>query len=503
MSRVVCKIAVTLSKVFLERVGDRVRGRTLNTEISRVCRPGERRLIFKLEAFSNGGGLLLSTQTGSPEIGFYSSAPRGPTRPPVFYVLLQGEVNNKGLIKLHRGNYSHILVLSFRYIGRLNSAIVVAIMYRVVNVCDGVVVISSGNIVVSSLEHMSLAVDDGELMLPGVGCRLPRSRGGLGLLGYSILSIYATMGGLSARVPLGGTLLEAVRNISPVMYHRVRCGIVRNTAGEVRNILFSQLTIRVRGLGDIYDSYSNGPIIICHRSNGPVSFYFVGIRRCNSFTGIRDGRDFSSLLSKFCRTHSDHSEVEIGSRDLAGLLGGALRELTQGVTGRGDRLRHYTSHRRLHVYNSLLRTGVCHVRHNTRCISIRGFCSRGGTVLHVGLGPTVSPSTGTRGCCGSCHGTGGTRVVLGRRLRGNERRLSCVGSILSAISHTRGRGSLTRVHRRLARRNCLGIRGNGGPHRAALPPLRFRSDSNFGVLMKEGGHRGSGLALGATSGGSV
>lgn len=472
-------MVVTLSKVFLRRLGGRITRFTINTQVSGVCRPSGRRLILSLHSHRNTRGLLLSYQTGATNVCFAGCPPRGPAGPPVLYVLLHGRLYNNGVLSVRRRKLSEVVGVAIHSSGRLKSRILLALITRVVNECDGVVLLSSGNAVVSTLHHISRGDSHIHHILPKLGCRTPPTRSGLSVLASSVRGVGTEVSG-DAGSPTG-TFRDTIVNISPVIYHRCRGNASIRRVGRC-----------TRG---------PHPGIVMART--PFSFYFVPVARCNSLTDRESFRAFSRALSFFCCRGVETSEVHRHSNRLFGALSGLGRHTIHGTMGEDGRLRSYHSGSGCGVCNSLVITGRCTLRGNTVCCSLRGFCRRG-TQIHIPTSPTLSPVRGTRGCCGRCHGGRATRDELSSFVGTTGSRTTCLSSMASTLSETRASPRVARVGGRLIRANFLGHHPTGGRGGAGrLHPVRFRDSRNFGVFINHGGVVGSGLALGATGGCSL
>ncbi len=183
--------------------------------------------------------------------------------------------------------------------------------------------------------------------------------------------------------------------------------------------------------------------------NGVASFYFARVSRCNSLVAAHRCSSPYRLLSIFCCRQSLRTRGRRHTSSLFGAIMTLSRQVHHQMSSRERRLLRYASQRLCGVGNSLVVSGLCHVRGNSGVTIIRGFCSRTYPRVRVGLSAELAPSRGTRGCCGSCHGLSAGRGVLAQLVTRNRRRTECVSSMFSTLSQTTARDRLDRVHGRL------------------------------------------------------
>ncbi len=443
--------------------------------MSGVCRPSGRRLIFLLDGGNFTGHLLLDTGSGNTEIRFARGGCRGPRAPPVFYVLLHGCLLGDHLVRVGRPSLRHIIVFMFSDVGRVNSVMALGLVYRLLDNDAGVVLASDDCGVVSTLHEDSVR-GSAHLVLSNTACTLPPGTSGLGPLAASLDGVGSRLG--------RGTLLRAVSNFSPLVYHRVR--------GKT-------------DLGNIVGTVGSGnsPALILGPSNAPLSCSCARVLRCNDNCGGVGFRDCNRLLSGFCARGRASLEIGRCTGSVVELMAGLGTHAREGLSSHLISLRGYGSHRSLQVCNRLVGTGLRLVGGNTSFTRIPGCCSTRVGDVHVPLGPTLSPADGTGGCFGSCGGDCATRRALAELATVSHSRVVCFSSILRDVSEYGSLSSVSRVHSRLVGTKFVGhARLQGG--RAGGPRFgRFASGRNCGVLINGGGARGSCLAAILTSGGSV
>lgn len=477
---------MALDGIFLHFLKREIESEALGARVEKVSQPSKEELVLSLRSRAGAYKLLLSVRSNSPRVHFTKYAPDNPQTPPMLCMLLRKTLVGAVLTGLRQVGLDRVLFLDFdasNEIGdRVHPCLCIEIMARHSNI----ILLDENGIVVDAVKRIDATKSSVREILPGVPYELPPAQEKANLLRESAAAAYARV--LSeGEARLSAALLRSLQGVSPIVCRE----LASRAAGEdppVSALAPAQKERLAQALEALCEQVRHGgpePEMVVDQEGKPVDFAFLPIRQYGALMQTRAYPALSALLDDFYTERDRAERTKQRAQDLFRLLTSTMERITRRLNAQRAELAASENREALRIRAELINAYQYTLEKGAPFYDVENYYDEN-RILRIPADPALTPARNAQKYYKEYRKAQTAQKMLTEQIAAGEQEFQYIESVFDALSRSRSERELAEIREELAAGGYLkNRRGAGGKQKApkALPPMEFRTDDGFTVLV--------------------
>lgn len=477
---------MALDGIFLHFLKQEIEREALGARVEKVSQPAKEELVLSLRSRSGAYKLLLSVRSNSPRLHFTQHAPDNPQTPPMLCMLLRKTLVGAVLTGLRQVGLDRVLFLDFdasNEIGdRVHPSLCIEIMARHSNI----ILLNENGIVVDAVKRIDTTKSSVREILPGVPYELPPAQEKADLLREDASAVcYRVL--LEADTRLSAALLHALQGVSPIVCRE----LAFRAAGEelpVSTLTPAQKERLAETLEDLCERVRCGgpePEMILDQEGKPVDFAFLPIRQYGTLMQTRAYPALSALLDDFYTERDRAERTKQRAQDLFRLLTSTMERITRRLNAQRAELAASEDREALRIRAELINACQYALEKGAPFYDVENYYDEN-RILRIPADPALTPARNAQKYYKEYRKAQTAQQMLTQQIAAGEQEFQYIESVFDALSRSQSERELAEIREELAAGGYLKRRrGVSRKQKApkALPPMEFRTDDGFTVLI--------------------
>lgn len=477
---------MALDGIFLHFIKREIEREALGARVEKVSQPSKEELVLSLRSRAGAYKLLLSVRSNSPRLHFTDHAPDNPQTPPMLCMLLRKTLVGAVLTGLRQVGLDRVLFLDFdasNEIGdRVHPCLCIEIMARHSNI----ILLDEAGLVVDAVKRIDATKSSVREILPGVPYELPPAQEKADLLRESAAAACDRVLA-EGEARLSAALLHSLQGVSPLVCREMAfraagddppVSALSSTQRERLAQVLEALCERVRSGGP-------EPEMAVDQEGKPVDFAFLPIRQYGSLMRPRAYPTLSALLDDFYTERDRAERTRQRAQDLFRLLTSTMERITRRLNAQRAELAASEDREALRIRAELINAYQYALEKGAPFYEVENYYD-GNRLLRIPADPALTPARNAQKYYKEYRKAQTAQKVLTEQISAGEQEFQYIESVFDALSRSQSERELAEIRAELAAGGYLKTRrGAGGKQKApkALPPMAFRTDDGFTVLV--------------------
>ncbi len=489
---------MALDGAFLRHIKKELEENLINSKVDKIYQPSRDELILSMRSFEGIKKLLISARANSPRINITSSTPENPRTPPMLCMLLRKRLSGARLRSIHQPGLERILILEFEGKNELGDTVIMKLAVEIMGQYSNIVFIDEKNNIIDSVKRVDASMSSQRLILPGLQYQMPPSQKKLSVLEYDADDIISAVQGINNNMLLSKALLNIIQGVSPII-----CRELEHLTGRGRDVfskeldeeLISRLRFFLKRTINIIRDCSGEPYIITDPSKKPIDFTFEDIQQYGSGRSFKECKSFCELLDRYYAKRDALETIRQKSNDLNKLLNNAASRLIKKIYIQKEELSTCADREYFRICGDIIQANLYRINKGDPELKAENFYDENMSEITVKLDPALSPAANSQRYYKSYQKAKTAEQVLTVQISQAENELDYVSSVLDSLSRAESIRELDEIRTELTEQGYLKSKGKKQKNEAALPPLEFRSQSGFKILVGRNNKQNDKLTL--------
>lgn len=477
---------MALDGIFLHFLKQELEREALGARVEKVSQPSREELVLSLRSRNGAYKLLLSVRSNSPRVHFTKYAPDNPQTPPMLCMLLRKTLVGAVLTGLRQAGLDRVLFLDFdasNEIGdRVHPSLCIEIMARHSNI----ILLDENGAVMDAVKRIDASKSSVRVILPGVPYALPPAQAKIDLLHETAEEAFERVLP-EGEARLSAALLRALQGVSPIVCRE----LASRAAGEdapVSALAPAQKERLANELERLCEQVRRGspePVMVLDQEGKPVDFAFLPICQYGPLMQTRAYTALSALLDDFYTERDRAERTKQRALDLFRLLTSTMERITRRLNAQRAELAASEDREALRIRAELINAYQYALEKGAPFYDVENYYD-GNRTLRIPADPALTPAQNAQRYYRDYRKAQTAQKVLTEQIAAGEQEFQYIESVFDALSRSQSERELAEIRAELAAGGYLKSRhGANGKQKApkALPPMEFRTEDGFTVLV--------------------
>lgn len=489
---------MALDGVFLRHIKNELEQKLIGSKVDKVYQPAKDQILLAMRSREGNNKLLLSARANSPRINITTASPENPKVPPMLCMLLRKRLSGARLRSITQPELERLLMLEFEATNELGDTVMLCLAVEIMGQYSNIIFIDENGIIIDAVKRVDMTMSSQRLVLPGVKYAQPPKQTKLCMLNTEADEIITAVESLPKALPLSKALLSVIQGVSPII-----CRELEYLTGRGKDIYSNELNEEQRTRLSYFlkrdiaaaRNCSGVPCIITDHSKKPIDFTYEHIQQYGSGRSSQETETFCELLDLYYSKRDNIEAIRSKSEDLTKLLSNAATRLIKKIYIQNDELKACADREHFRICGDLLQANLYRIERGATECEVENFYDENMAMLKIELDPAISPSANAQKYYKSYQKAKTAEQVLRVQIEKAESELEYVSSVMDSLSRAESTGELDEIREELTEEGYIKSRSKNKRKDKPLPPLEFKSESGFTILVGRNNKQNDRLTL--------
>lgn len=475
---------MALDGIFLHFLKLEIEREALGARVEKVSQPSKEELVLSLRSRAGAYKLLLSVRSNSPRLHFTKYAPDNPQTPPMLCMLLRKTLVGAVLTGLRQVGLDRVLFLDFDASNEIGDRVHPSLCIEVMARHSNIILMDEHGVVMDAVKRIDATKSSVREVLPGVPYEPPPAQEKVNLLQEDAKDAYERIL-MEGNARLSAALLRSLQGVSPIV-----CRELAFRAAEedlpVSLLGLAQKQMLLQELEALCERLREGhvePEMVLDLEGKPVDFAFFPIRQYASLMQVRAYPQLSALLDDFYTERDRAERTRQRAQDLFRLLTSTMERIARRLNAQRAELAASEDREELRIRAELINAYQYALEKGAPFYEVENYYD-GNRLLRIPADPALPPARNAQKYYKEYRKAQTAQKVLTQQIAAGEQELQYIESVFDALSRSQSERELAEIREELAAGGYLKSRRTAKQKAPkALPPMEFRTDDGFTVLV--------------------
>lgn len=475
---------MALDGIFLHFLKQEIEREALGARVEKVSQPSKEELVLSLRSRAGAYKLLLSVRSNSPRLHFTKYAPDNPQTPPMLCMLLRKTLVGAVLTGLRQVGLDRVLFLDFDASNEIGDRVHPSLCIEVMARHSNIILMDERGVVMDAVKRIDATKSSVREVLPGVPYEPPPAQEKVNLLQEDAKDAYERIL-MEGNARLSAALLRSLQGVSPIV-----CRELAFRAAEedlpISSLGLAQKQMLLQELEALCERLREGhvePEMVLDLEGKPVDFAFFPIRQYASLMQVRAYPQLSALLDDFYTERDRAERTKQRAQDLFRLLTSTMERIARRLNAQRAELAASEDREELRIRAELINAYQYALEKGAPFYEVENYYDEN-RLLRIPADPALPPARNAQKYYKEYRKAQTAQKVLTQQIAAGEQELQYIESVFDALSRSQSERELAEIREELASGGYLKSRRTAKQKAPkALPPMEFRTDDGFTVLV--------------------
>lgn len=475
---------MALDGIFLHFLKQEIEREALGARVEKVSQPSKEELVLSLRSRAGAYKLLLSVRSNSPRLHFTKYAPDNPQTPPMLCMLLRKTLVGAVLAGLRQVGLDRVLFLDFDASNEIGDRVHPSLCIEVMARHSNIILMDERGVVMDAVKRIDATKSSVREVLPGVPYEPPPAQEKVNLLQEDAKDAYERIL-MEGNARLSAALLRSLQGVSPIV-----CRELAFRAAEedlpISSLGLAQKQMLLQELEALCERLREGhvePEMVLDLEGKPVDFAFFPIRQYASLMQVRAYPQLSALLDDFYTERDRAERTKQRAQDLFRLLTSTMERIARRLNAQRAELAASEDREELRIRAELINAYQYALEKGAPFYEVENYYDEN-RLLRIPADPALPPARNAQKYYKEYRKAQTAQKVLTQQIAAGEQELQYIESVFDALSRSQSERELAEIREELASGGYLKSRRTAKQKAPkALPPMEFRTDDGFTVLV--------------------
>ena len=468
----------------------------LGAKVDKVFQPSREMLILAMRGKNMNRKLLVSASANSARIHFTEYPVENPAQPPMLCMLLRKRLCGARLSAIVQPGLERVLLLKFDAHNELGDEITLTLAVEIMGRHSNIILIDERGLVIDSVKRIDSELSSMRLILPGIQYELPPAQDKYniaeGLPDEAANKVLACQG-----QRLDKALMGVIQGISPVVAREIAyrsTGFTDFVLDDISDSQKDKLRYNLSSLKDILGGKGEPNLITI--GGKPTDFTFIYPRQYGASAVSSTYGDYSSMLDDYYYRRDLGDRMKSKSQDILKLLANSSARISKKLDIQSAELKKCADREQLRRNGDLINANLHLLQKGDILAEVVDYYSEDCGTVKIKLDPLLTPAQNAQKYYKEYRKLQAAEQHLTGLIEQGKAELAYIDSVLDLLSRAESERELAEIRQELTDEGIIKRRKTApGKQPPKLPPLRFRSDDGFLILVGRNNRQNDSLTL--------
>ena len=476
----------------------------LGAKVDKVFQPSREMLILAMRGKNMNRKLLISASANSARIHFTEYPVENPAQPPMLCMLLRKRLCGARLSAIEQPGLERVLLLKFDAHNELGDEITLTLAVEIMGRHSNIILIDERGLVIDSVKRIDSELSSMRLILPGIQYELPPAQEKYNMADGTPSEAAKQV--LSCKgQKLDKALMSVIQGISPVVAREIAYRATGFTDFPVDGMSDSQSERLCYHLNKLREALcgSGEPNLIAVNGK-PIDFTFVYPQQYGISAVSTAYSDYSSMLDDYYYRRDLNDRMKSKAQDILKLLANTSARISKKLDVQNAELKKCADREQLRKNGDLINANLHMLQKGDMLAEVVDYYSEDCGTVKIKLDPLLTPAQNAQKYYKEYRKLQAAEQHLTGLIEQGHRELDYIDSVLDLLSRAESERELAEIRQELTDEGVI-KRKKTVPDKQPpkLPPLRFRSDDGFLILVGRNNRQNDSLTLKESRNGDV
>ncbi len=473
---------MALDGIFLRKVRTELINEAVGLRVDRVNQPTKDEIVLNLRGRSVNKKLLLCVRADSPRVHFTNHTIDNPPVPPMFCMLLRKYLQGALIKNIRQSETDRILFIDFDATNEIGDRIELTVCIEIMGKYSNLILVS-GEKIIDSIKRVDYTTSSVRQILPGLEYKLPPKQDKLSFENENASTVVERILNKKDKY-LSSAVMDTVQGISPVIARE----IAHRTAFEdvfVGSLTSDQKEILKCELTSIKNSLNeSAPVFLVSDESGkPKDMAFMNVRQYGGKFNIKEYDSCSSLLDDFYFERDRINRINHRGHELIKLLNNLIDRTARKLIIQREELKRCEDKDKLRLYGELIVANMHCLEKGVTFYEVQNYyddCK----LIKIPCNPALSPQENQKKYYKDYRKAQTAEKMLVDLIKDGEDEIIYLESVLDELSRADTDSEISLIRKELSDAGYIkNIKGKKQKPPKELPPIEFRSDDGYRILV--------------------
>ncbi len=489
---------MALDGLSLHLIKKELQQKLLDAKVDKIQQPSREELVFVMRGREGTYRLLVSARANCPRIHITQKSFENPAQPPMLCMLLRKKLTGARLRAVRQLGLDRVLMLDFEGYDELGDLRTLTLNVEIMGRCSNAVLTEESGRIVDALKRVDGAMSSMRMLLPGLNYTLPPQQDKLNILENGDEEIIARIKTHSAQ-PLHKAILASLQGFSPIICRELAwraCGQADAIPDRLPDSLWEQLAGQMSSLRTLLSEGAGEPTMVSDANGRPVDIALLQVRQYGEGARVRPFASFGELLDSFYYERDNAEHIRVDANDLLRVLSSASDRIARKLTLQRKELEQAREREQLRLYGDLINANIYRLEKGACFCELENYYSETLEPVRISLDPMLTPAQNAQAYYREYRKAQTAEEHLVPLIAQGEAELAYVDEVFDALSRATTKGEVAEIRAELTDEGYIRRQKQGGKKQnTTLPPLRYRSEDGFEILVGRNNRQNDKLTL--------
>lgn len=445
-------------------------------KIDKVQQPERDLLLLSLRTNSGNKKLLIACGTGNARVNLTELPLENPAEPPMFCMLLRKHLVGARIRALRQPEMERMLLFELEGRDELGDTVAKSLAVELIGRSANAVLVGPDGRIIDCLRRADFAGSGQRALLPGMIYRLPPRQNKRSFFDTDADERRVILAQANDSTPPDRFLLDTFAGLSPLV-----CRELSFRSGERYQTLPEQLDALQ---GCVENGDFQPAMLIEKETDKPLDFSFMPIRQYGEAAERRVYASFSELLDAYYARREREEHRRRHSHELQRSVKTLRDRLSRKLAAQRVEYARCGEREAVRKQAELLAANLYRAKKGQTSLTCEDYYEPDCPAVTIPLDPLKTPQQNAAALFREYNKLKNAQNHLETLLEQGDRQLDYLNSVLDEIERAEGERELAELRRELAETGVLKKQKQGKSAKTKpLPPLRYRSDDGFEILV--------------------
>ncbi len=473
---------MALDGIFLSKVKDELINKGVGTRVDKVNQPTKDEIVLSLRGKGCNYKLLICVRADSPRVHFTSHSISNPTVPPMFCMLMRKHLTGALLKGVRQHELDRILFIDFDATNEIGDKIELTLCIEIMGKYSNMILIKDSR-VVDAIKRVDFTTSSVRQILPGIEYKLPLQQGKLNLETNEIEAIIQRITEYPDK-KLSSAIIQSIQGVSPVISGEISFLVTGDDSAVYSLNEYDKEQLKEALLKIKADLHRNSTVYMLKEENGkPKDLSHMNIRQYGSYLTVSVYESPSELLDDFYYERDRINRINHRGHELIKLINNLIERTVRKLSLQKQELKNCENKEQLRIYGELIVANLYKLQKGVSFYEVENYyddCK----IIKIPCNPALSPTENQKKYYKDYRKAQTAEKYLTRLIEQAEQEIIYLESVAEELSRAESDSEISIIRAELADSGYIkNIKGKKQKAPKELPPMEFKSDDGFRILV--------------------
>lgn len=485
---------MALDGLFLTKIKDELLSKAVGLRVDKVNQPTRDEIILNLRGKGCSYKLLLCVRADSPRVHFTSHNIDNPAVPPMFCMLLRKHLTSAMIKNVRQHENDRILFIDFDGTNEIGDRVELTLCIEIMGKYSNLILIS-GKKIIDSIKRVDYLTSSVRQILPGLTYCLAPQQDKLSLDTTEIDVILNRILEYKDKY-LSSAIMNTVQGVSPIVSREIAARVTGDDM-SVSSLSTAQINALRQIITQIKANLhvSTKAYMLLENSGKPKDISHINITQYGDMLSVKEYDSCSEVLDDFYYERDRICRINHRAHELIKLLNNLLERTVRKLALQKEELKQCENKDKLKLYGELILANLYRLEKGVTFYEVENYYDNC-NLIKIPCNPALSPTENQKRYYKEYRKAQTAEKMLAELIVAGEQEIVYLESVLDELSRADTDSEISAIRLELQNGGYIkNLKGKKQKPPKELPPIEFKSDDGFKILVGRNNAQNEKLSL--------